>query len=142
VTAAPGCGGHKRLRCHSWPLEECFAEIHSAAHGRPPHKRIQAGIRPMGMDERRTDGGFSISIAGGQEKTAPLSIGGSWFQPHGSTVAMRARQVAAIVAIAWRLFGLQLCGAAPVGYGGKRSWPAQHNGRSMAARPGKTKACG
>ena len=40
---------------------------------------------PLGSPEAPSDDEFRISIAGAQEKTALLSMGGRWYQPHGAT---------------------------------------------------------
>jgi len=40
---------------------------------------------PLGSTEVDHDDDFRISIAGAQEKTALLSMGGAWFRPHGAT---------------------------------------------------------
>jgi serine/threonine-protein kinase HipA len=52
--------------------------------------RSVAAPLPLGRDERRDDiehhdDDFRISIAGAQEKTALLSMGGAWFRPRGAT---------------------------------------------------------
>ena len=40
---------------------------------------------PFGPDAAARNEDFRISIAGAQEKTALLSMGGAWFRPHGAT---------------------------------------------------------
>jgi serine/threonine-protein kinase HipA len=42
-------------------------------------------VTPLGPSGESSEDEFRISIAGAQEKTALLSMGGRWFQPHGAT---------------------------------------------------------
>jgi serine/threonine-protein kinase HipA len=47
--------------------------------------RAVTAVPPLGSTEADHDEDFRISIAGAQEKTALLSMGGAWFRPHGAT---------------------------------------------------------
>jgi serine/threonine-protein kinase HipA len=64
-------------RIDTTPLSEAQVERHLHAVTAPP-RHGRSGPDPENED-------FRISIAGAQEKTALLSMGGAWYRPHGAT---------------------------------------------------------